>query len=648
MEYLSQGDLQTYLDNQRSLAEGECRMIMGQVVRGLQVMHKEGFAHRDIKPAVRVTKSTKLTAFIADISIHTQNILIQQCPTGYPPGDWWVKLTDFGISKQLEAAATGKTTLCGTLDYMPPELLLYMMGIEKQPTPWRADYQAADMWAVGVMAFRMLTGSGPFTSSPDVLRYSNHPDLFPQGRLDDHNVSPDGLSFTRASLFPSASERLTSPEALRHDWITLTGIALLSPSHLTSTKAPMESTPDDERGMTTLVSDITAVYGRLSMDTRSRAFSPQTSIATVEGATARSSPQEQKPDPPQTEQGVSTGGKNDTESPLAVTFLPTSCPVSNCQDEPVIFADFVTLTDHLWQTHVDETYRNKALGTLSGHEGLLLWAARYGHEAVARLLLSMGADLETRGLFGQTPLFSAAMKGNKAIVSLLLEMGADMDARDNTGSSPLAAAAYKGDVGIAHILLEKGADIDAQSLDGFTALHIAVQEGYAAVIKLLLEKGAGIDAQTRRGATALHIAAQKGYEAAVKLLLKNKANIESWNKHGITPLGIAGFWGHEAVVRLLLDGAAKIWCVDTDGDTPLCLAARRGHTEVVRLLIKRGADPRHKNRKGKRAWEMPDSDNQELIALLKKAAGEETRERISPQAASIWDWLRPHRSSQGS
>jgi serine/threonine protein kinase len=52
MEYLSQGDLQTYLTNNPPLNEDECREIVSQVFKGLQTMHKEGFAHRDVKPAV--------------------------------------------------------------------------------------------------------------------------------------------------------------------------------------------------------------------------------------------------------------------------------------------------------------------------------------------------------------------------------------------------------------------------------------------------------------------------------------------------------------------------------------------------------------------------------------------------------------------
>jgi len=53
MEYLPEGDLQTYLDNNPLLTEAASSQITSQVLKGLHFMHIEGFAHRDVKPAVR-------------------------------------------------------------------------------------------------------------------------------------------------------------------------------------------------------------------------------------------------------------------------------------------------------------------------------------------------------------------------------------------------------------------------------------------------------------------------------------------------------------------------------------------------------------------------------------------------------------------
>jgi serine/threonine protein kinase len=50
MEYLPNGDLHKYLGS--PLSEREGQIIVSQVVEGLDFMHQNGFAHRDLKPAV--------------------------------------------------------------------------------------------------------------------------------------------------------------------------------------------------------------------------------------------------------------------------------------------------------------------------------------------------------------------------------------------------------------------------------------------------------------------------------------------------------------------------------------------------------------------------------------------------------------------
>lgn len=66
-----------------------------------------------------------------------------------------LKLADFGYS--VHSPSNRRETLCGTLDYLPPEMLV----------PKRVDYsRAVDQWTLGVLTYEFLTGEAPFEDDP--------------------------------------------------------------------------------------------------------------------------------------------------------------------------------------------------------------------------------------------------------------------------------------------------------------------------------------------------------------------------------------------------------------------------------------------------------------------------------------------------
>jgi ankyrin repeat protein len=70
-------------------------------------------------------------------------------------------------------------------------------------------------------------------------------------------------------------------------------------------------------------------------------------------------------------------------------------------------------------------------------------AAQFGHEAVLRALIELGADINKAADDGSTPLYNAAQNGHETVVRTLMEAGADVNkARDNGARRDTAVRIY--------------------------------------------------------------------------------------------------------------------------------------------------------------------------------------------------------------
>ncbi len=198
MEYFPLGDLGAYLDTHGPIPEGEARQIISQVLQGLAIMHREKYAHRDIKP---------------------QNILIHQRPVPGGPRIWWVKLTDFGLTKIMMRTVISASAAIGTPEYAAPELVMNWPPRDTSSPP-SFDHFATDIWSLGATAFHILTGILPFTSLFDIFQYFGSPETrFPHTKLDQHLVSQGGSAFVRALLAPKPEQRPDSEAARSHSWV---------------------------------------------------------------------------------------------------------------------------------------------------------------------------------------------------------------------------------------------------------------------------------------------------------------------------------------------------------------------------------------------------------------------------------------------
>lgn len=128
-----------------------------------------------------------------------------------PKSKWWVKISDFGISKRVEGSKA-QSTVRGTIQYMAPELIWHEAG---NPI----NYMAADMWALGTMVYRMLTLMPVFTTPGAYNYYLVNVNSFPLEQLKKQDASSDAILFIRSLMGPRPEERLSSDKAMEHAWV---------------------------------------------------------------------------------------------------------------------------------------------------------------------------------------------------------------------------------------------------------------------------------------------------------------------------------------------------------------------------------------------------------------------------------------------
>ncbi|CCT75069.1 related to ankyrin [Fusarium fujikuroi IMI 58289] len=236
------------------------------------------------------------------------------------------------------------------------------------------------------------------------------------------------------------------------------------------------------------------------------------------------------------------------------------------------------------------------------------------HEAIVRLLLESGADVDFSIIPGFTPLLRATRANNENIARLLLENGANPDPLHSM-STPLLFAAARGYERIARLLLVTGrVQIDRPDRFGRTPLSHMAQHGHKTTVRILLDMGANpntaakatfVGAQFYNGRTPISFAAEKGHQEIVELLIASGAdpNLISTSQAQstrLTPILYAARNGREGVIRTLVEsGRAGPDSPDAKGRTPLSYAAEKGIKSTVKLLLERyKADPGHMDEDG--------------------------------------------------
>jgi ankyrin repeat protein len=135
----------------------------------------------------------------------------------------------------------------------------------------------------------------------------------------------------------------------------------------------------------------------------------------------------------------------------------------------------------------------------------LHFAAAGGHLEIARKLLELNAEVNSRNNYGSTPLLLASENGHTGVLRLLLDHNADLNIRDCDGNTPLHRAAFGCQLEVARILLDYNVEVNSRNADGSTPLHRAAERHGKArkdIVQLLLDHKADVHARIPSGQTA--------------------------------------------------------------------------------------------------------------------------------------------------
>jgi ankyrin repeat protein len=157
-----------------------------------------------------------------------------------------------------------------------------------------------------------------------------------------------------------------------------------------------------------------------------------------------------------------------------------------------------------------------------------------------------------------TPLHTAVLKDKIEMARLLVSLKAEVDAKDAEGTTPLFWAARDGRAAMATLLLDSGADAKTTSRYGDTPLHAAADGGHQDLVALLLARGTPVDVKdTKASRTPLMVAARQGRTEVVALLIAKGADVNAKDANGETALAWAKLGEHKAVIELLAKGGAR-------------------------------------------------------------------------------------------
>ncbi|XP_046341938.2 serine/threonine-protein phosphatase 6 regulatory ankyrin repeat subunit A-like [Haliotis rufescens] len=170
-------------------------------------------------------------------------------------------------------------------------------------------------------------------------------------------------------------------------------------------------------------------------------------------------------------------------------------------------------------------------------DNVLHIASRGGHVQVVEYVLSNNfVDVNSRRMYGRTPLMVAAGAGHTNVFDLLVYRGGNASAVDDRGSNILHVACFFGKVKmVMHIISQNIVEINSRGVYGRTPLLMASAKGNIELFDFLVSKGGNMSVIDENNDTILHTACLEDHvEMVTHILSQSVVDVNAKNKYGIT------------------------------------------------------------------------------------------------------------------
>uniref|UniRef100_A0A671RX75 Serine/threonine-protein kinase PLK4 n=1 Tax=Sinocyclocheilus anshuiensis TaxID=1608454 RepID=A0A671RX75_9TELE len=181
LEMCHNGEMSRYLkERKKPFTEEEARHFMHQIVKGMLYLHTHGIMHRDLT---------------------LSNLLLTTSMN--------IKIADFGLATQLKLPSEKHFTMCGTPNYISPEVATRSAhGLE------------SDVWSLGCMFYAFLTGRPPFDT--DTVKHTLNKVVLGEYQMPTH-ISAEAQDLIQQLLQKNPALRPSLSAVLDHPFMTQTG-----------------------------------------------------------------------------------------------------------------------------------------------------------------------------------------------------------------------------------------------------------------------------------------------------------------------------------------------------------------------------------------------------------------------------------------